>query len=141
MQEGRGHDPGCDTSALPGCTVVLLMDDEEPILESYSTILGKNGYIVHTAHNGDEALAVFNSHPEIDIAILDLIIHGGMGGIQTAQRMREINPSLRLVAVSGNADDPVLLDPATHGFVAAIPKPYSWQEIISIIKRVSGIYH
>ena len=119
---------------------VLIMDDEEMICEVSSEILRDLGYSVTTCSNGEEAIALFNAARDagtpFSIVILDLIIPGGMGGIETAQHILNRSPHARLIASSGYSDDPALVDFTTHGFCQTITKPYNVDELKQVLQNI-----
>ena len=60
-----------------------------------------------------------------DAAILDLTIRGGMGGVDTLQALREIDPSVKAVVTSGYSDDDAIANHEAHGFAAVLRKPFN----------------
>jgi CheY-like chemotaxis protein len=122
----------------PGASgrTILFMDDEESILEAFGGLLRLKGYNVVTAHDGNEAFTLYKSAMEdgkpIDVAILDLTIPGGMGGIETIMKIKEIDPDVCALASSGLAHG-VMTGYKAYGFAGAIPKPYQWSDLVSAI--------
>ncbi len=116
---------------------VLVMDDEYPIRRVAGAALEGAGYDVVLTSSGDEAVDVFtqrfNSGRGFDLVILDLTIAGGMGGAETLQRLRKINPGVQAIASSGYASGTVLGDPNAHGFNAALPKPYTVDDLVAAV--------
>jgi DNA-binding response OmpR family regulator len=82
---------------------ILLVDDEKSIHLLYREELEEEGYEVHSAMDGDEALEKFESVSP-DLVILDINMPG-MNGIVVLRRMKELNPSL-----------PVILSSAYHEY-------------------------
>jgi CheY-like chemotaxis protein len=119
---------------------LLVMDDEELIRDLTSDILGDLGYHVQTCSNGDEAIALYIEAKAADVpffaVIMDLMIPGGMGGIEAAQHILRRDPQARLIVSSGYPDDPVMADFARFGFCATIVKPYSIDEISQVLKEL-----
>ncbi|WP_051617111.1 PAS domain-containing hybrid sensor histidine kinase/response regulator [Desulfonatronovibrio hydrogenovorans] len=118
---------------------VLLMDDETDILEVTSEYLASMGYSVTSVQNGQEAIdahleSVKKNHP-FDVIVADLTIPGGMGGKQTVQKLKQIDPRLRAIVSSGYANDPVMSDYKAHGFSAGIVKPYRIEELDQLIQK------
>jgi CheY-like chemotaxis protein len=64
-----------------------------------------------------------------DCVILDLTIRGGMGGVETVARLRELDPAVKAVATSGYSDDATLANFREQGFTAFLKKPYSAKEL------------
>ena len=125
---------------IKGKGKILLMDDDESILEATGDLLRYLGYTVDVARDGDEALGMCREALEakqpFDLAILDLEINSGMGGREASQKLAAENPRLKLIVSSGYVTDPIVVNPSSAGFDAAIPKPYP-AEILS--KIVAGV--
>ncbi|MCU0630803.1 MAG: response regulator [Methanoregulaceae archaeon] len=119
--------------------VILLMDDEESIIEPYGKLLEMKGYIVYTAYNGEEALAAcreaVSSQQRIDVAVIDLTIHDGMGGLETVAEIKLIDPDIRAIASTGHLRECLTDEYKKHGFVGILPKPYVLKELIEAIER------
>jgi CheY-like chemotaxis protein len=116
------------------------MDDEEAIREILAEILPELGYEVEFTAEGTEAVeryrrAVDEGYP-FDGVILDLIIPGGIGGIEVLKELRAIDGSVKAIASSGYAADPVLSDPARFGFAGMLAKPYRVSELAYVLHRV-----
>ncbi|HGE70654.1 TPA: response regulator, partial [Candidatus Poribacteria bacterium] len=68
-----------------------------------------------------------------DLVILDLTIHGGIGGKETVRDILAINPNAKVIVSSGYSDDPIMADPKKYGFISAIAKPYKIDELNAVI--------
>lgn len=108
---------------------ILVMDDEELFLEIMESLLGALGYDVDLALNGDKALALYQQAQQagrpFDVVMLDLTIRGGMGGSETIKLLRECDPGVRAVLMSGYSNEPAFRTYAQSGFKAALEKPFS----------------
>jgi CheY-like chemotaxis protein len=90
-----------------GHETVLLVEDEEGVRELIAEWLGGHGYTVLTACNGAEALALAAKEPRvIDILIADVIMPQ-MGGPALAERLLPSRPGMKVVYVSGYADEAI----------------------------------
>jgi two-component system, cell cycle sensor histidine kinase and response regulator CckA len=120
--------------------VILLMDDEESILDSYGKLLEMKGFKIYTACNGEQAIKLYkkalSSDRRVDVAIIDLTIPEGMGGIETVARIKEIDPDVRAIATTGHFQDCLTDDYKKNGFVGILPKPYLLHELLEAIDRV-----
>jgi PAS domain S-box-containing protein len=119
---------------------VLIMDDEDYILDVANSMLKKMGYEVVPAHNGTEAVELFKKAVELNepfaAALLDLTIHGGMGGKQAVQLLHDIIPSCKFIASSGYSDDPIMADPGKYGFDNRLTKPYTPTDLGDALQRL-----
>ncbi len=119
---------------------VLVMDDEEALRNLLVAVLTRLGYEVQSARDGAEAIAQYEaakvSRRGFDAVLLDLTVRGGMGGIEAAARIRELDSSVRLIVSSGYSDAPVMSDFRKYGFDDVIPKPWSSTALSEVFRRV-----
>ncbi len=119
-------------------TRILIVDDEAPILDILSSVLGSLGYIVSAFSEGEGAFGSFLATREadtpFDVVFLDLENGLGWGAVETMKHMREVDPNVKVILMSGNLIDPVVRDYAEHGFLEFIPKPFSFDEIDRLIQ-------
>jgi two-component system, cell cycle sensor histidine kinase and response regulator CckA len=112
---------------------VLVMDDEELVREFSLKTLQFLGYQAVTCGEGGEALALYRESLEAGspflAVILDLTVPGGMGGVEAARCILELDPSARLIVSSGYSYDPVMARHKDYGFCAAVAKPYKADEL------------
>jgi signal transduction histidine kinase/ActR/RegA family two-component response regulator len=123
-----------------GTERLLVMDDEEALRILFKAVLSKLGYDVETARDGAEAIALYEATEAagggFDAALLDLTVTGGMGGLEAAAKLRELNPSLKLIVSSGYSEAPVMSHFANYGFDAVILKPWTVKEISEVLRKV-----
>ncbi len=117
----------------PPATRILLMDDDPDIRGVATAMLEVLGYEVECAADCGTAVALYRDAlacgARFDGVILDLTVAGGPGGRETLEQLRRIDPAVRALASSGYSDDQVLADPPAFGFVAAIGKPYTVEQL------------
>jgi two-component system cell cycle sensor histidine kinase/response regulator CckA len=107
---------------IPGHATVLVVDDEPVLRRVCARLLHKLGYRALEAAGGEEALKVYRKEgPKIDLVLLDLIMPG-LNGIQTLERLREMDPGVRVLLCSGYGDKAGENLPAEVEFIA---KPYT----------------
>ena len=131
------------TAKNPVGVPLLIMDDEEDIRNLAFRRLSELGYQVQTCSNGGEAVELYKNSWEsgatLPIAILDLLIPGGMGGDEAAKRILSIDPHARLIVSSGYSGDILTAEYKNHGFSATLSKPYDTETLIQVIQRVRRI--
>jgi len=112
---------------------ILVMDDERTIRNLAASILSRLGYHVTTCANGEEAInyykTAFESGSPFFVVIMDLIVYGGMGGIDAANEILRLDPQANLVVCSCYTDESAMENPHLFGFQSSIPKPYTIAQI------------
>ncbi len=115
---------------------VLLVDDEETILNVGKEMLEALGHRVFTASGGEEALAVYREKKDvIDVVVLDMVMPS-MGGGETYDRLRVINPSIRVILSSGysmNDQTSKIIERGANDF---IQKPFNIRDLSQKIRDV-----
>ena len=121
---------------VEGEGTILIVDDEEMITDVSALMMEKLGYRVLTAKSGQEAIDVYGKNmDDIGLVILDMIMPGMSGG-ETYDRLKEINPDMKVLlssgySVTGQARE--ILDRGCNGF---IQKPFSLKDISQIIREL-----
>src|SRR6267378_208724 len=118
---------------------VLVMDDEAAIRDLISELLGTLGYRATAVTDGDEALKTYEdamrTGENFQAVILDATIRGGMGGVATIERLRDLDPNVTAIICSGYSDEAALAEFLTYGFRAALPKPFTRHELANVLQR------
>ena len=115
---------------------VLVVDDEPANMEVTKEILEILSYNVKTACNGSEAVAIYQEQrAEIELIILDMIMPG-MGGGETFDRLKQINPDVRVLLSSGYSLEGQAKDILTRGCLGFIQKPYKIEELAKKIQDI-----
>ncbi|MDI6691713.1 MAG: response regulator transcription factor [Anaerosomatales bacterium] len=112
---------------------ILVVDDEDSILQFVSYNLRKEGYEVECAHDGDEALALFDAKP-FDLVILDIMLPG-TDGYEVCRRLRARSavPVLFLSARDTELDKVVGLELGADDYLA---KPFGIRELQARVKAL-----
>ena len=121
---------------LKGAETVLLVDDEDMIIDACEQLLEEMGYKVLIAKGGKDAIKVYKKNMDaIDMVILDMIMPD-MGGGETYDKLKEINPKIKVLLASGYSIDgqaSEILDRGCNGF---IQKPFQMENLSRKIKEV-----
>jgi PAS domain S-box-containing protein len=125
---------------IPGEGRILIMDDEEFLRNSLGEMLMEIGYEVDSVGDGAGAIwkyekAIKSSQP-FDAVIMDLTIPGGMGGKETIQRLRAVDPNIKAIVSSGYSDDPVMANFGKYGFSEVLSKPYNPEKLSNTLYKV-----
>ena len=76
-----------------------------------------------------------------NIVIMDLTVHGGMGGKEAVKRLLEIDSRAKAIVSSGYSNDPIMADCEKYGFVGVIPKPYEMVTLSQILRKIINVTH
>ena len=121
--------------AEPGVRLVVLAVDDDPlVLTNTVAMLDELGHQVLVANSGDEALVIFERHPEIDLVLTDEVMPG-LSGSQLAQRLKGMRSTL-VAVTSGFAD----LHPSPDPGLAALPrlaKPFNLAQLAGFIETIA----
>jgi signal transduction histidine kinase/ActR/RegA family two-component response regulator len=110
---------------IKGEETILLVDDEAMILEVGKQMLEKMGYKVITADSGKTALDIYQKkRDDISLVILDIIMPE-MGGGETYDKMKKVNPDIRVLLSSGYSIDGEATEILKRGCNGFIQKPFS----------------
>jgi len=121
---------------LKGTETVLLVDDEEIILDIGRDLLKAMGCRALTARGGCEAIEVYQKNQDdINIVILDMIMPNMSGG-EVYDRMKEINPDIKVLLSSGYSIDGQATDILSRGCNGFIQKPFTINELSVAIRQV-----
>ncbi len=124
------------------CGKVLVMDDDIIIRTVVEKLLRKTGYNVECVSNGDDALRVYNdaftANDPFKFVLMDLTIPGGMGGKETVTKIKEFDENAKVIVFSGYSNDPILSNFKEYGFDGVLKKPFSTDELLSLIQNIGN---
>ena len=130
-----------EQEALPeeffrGTETVLLVDDEDMIIDIGEKILKMMGYDVMTAINGRDALELYKENQvKIDLVVLDMIMPAMSGG-ETYDRLKGINPNVKVLLSSGYSMDGQASEILKRGCSGFIQKPFRMSHLSQIIRDI-----
>ena len=108
---------------------ILIVDDEKNALASVSRGLKLEGYIALTASSGEEGVEICASKA-VDLVLLDIIMPGGMNGIETLRKLRQTQPDLNVVMMSAQQDIETAVKAMELGARNYLVKPKTVSEIL-----------
>jgi two-component system, cell cycle sensor histidine kinase and response regulator CckA len=127
--------PRAEHEAELGIGIVLMVEDEPSVREFARRVLDRAGHTLLTAANGEEALHIAQGwQGDIDVLLTDIVMPG-MHGQVLAARLLKVRPDLRVIFMSGYAEDsvPVLDRLATPA--AFLAKPFSSMTLTDAVAR------
>ena len=119
------------TASLDSARRVLIVDDNQDAADSLAMLLQMEGHVTTTVYCGEEALQkMIAFNPEV--VLLDIGLPE-LNGYEVAQRMREVAPSVRLIAVSGYGQPEDKQRSSEAGFSAHLVKPVAVLDIRKVL--------
>jgi len=113
------------SKALRGSEAILLVDDESTVLRVTRRMLESLGYTVHAMNGGSDAVSFLkDAKCAVDLVLLDMVMPG-MSGSETFDRIRETNPSVKVILSSGYSMDSEARMIMGKGCAGFIQKPYN----------------
>jgi hypothetical protein len=114
---------------------IFLVEDEGAVRKFLRTLLGRAGYRVIECASGSEALELWPRHKaEVDLLLTDIVMPGGVNGVQLAQALRAETPGLRIILMSG-FDANLGQDRAELGSeVGFLAKPFATAALFSALR-------
>ncbi len=111
---------------------ILLVDDEETLLEYLSKRLLKQGFTVKAAFSGEEALEAAKVE-HYDVAVVDLKMPG-MNGVETQQRLKDIQPLLQCIVLTGHGSIQSALESGKREAFEYLLKPVDYDNLVAVIR-------
>lgn len=135
-QKKATKEPGWTREIMPAAETVLLVDDEDMLIDIGRRMLEALGYQVMVAKTGREAVEIYEKNQDtIDMVMLDMIMPD-MGGAQACDRMKEINPDLKILVSSGYAIEGEARRTLARGCNGFIQKPFSLKQLSEKIRGI-----
>jgi two-component system cell cycle sensor histidine kinase/response regulator CckA len=123
---------------LTGTGTIMLVEDDDPVRTFGARALRNRGYRVIEAKGGAAALDLIRDGAEqIDLLITDVAMPQ-MDGPSLARRVREIDPAVRVIFISGYAEDAFRQRLDRDGDIHFVPKPFSLKQLTIKVKDVMG---
>jgi two-component system, cell cycle sensor histidine kinase and response regulator CckA len=119
---------------LTGRGTVLLVEDEDAVRSFAARALGQRGYQVLEASTGTEALDVFESHQgDVDLVVSDVVMPE-MDGPTLMEKLRRDRPDLKIIFISGYAEDSFRKHLAENEDFMFLQKPFDLKELAAAVK-------
>ncbi|MFZ5515939.1 MAG: response regulator [Candidatus Zhuqueibacterota bacterium] len=121
----------------PGAESILIIEDEEMLLQLEKSIFERIGYTIFSAENGIDGYEMFRQlNSRIDLVILDMNLPK-MDGAETLRRMKQMNPSVKVLLISGSelprqTSENSIITSAT----AFIQKPFDIPQLTALVRTI-----
>lgn len=119
---------------------ILIMDDNIGLLKLLKRLLEQLNFEVELTKDGAEAIRVYKEEMKkgntFDLILVDLIIDGGIGGIETIEVIRKFDPNVKAIVISGELPEEIKEDHTKYGFDSFLEKPFQIEILKSAIEKV-----
>jgi two-component system cell cycle sensor histidine kinase/response regulator CckA len=131
-------EPQKPATDLTGRGTILLVEDEEGLRGLNARGLSSRGFTVLEAGNGIEAIKVLEERGgEVDLVVSDVVMPE-MDGPTLLKEMRKRNPDLKMIFVSGYAEDAFEKNLPEGGQFAFLAKPFTLKQLVAVVKETMG---
>jgi CheY-like chemotaxis protein len=133
--DGEGE---VDGKSMPSHTeagaVVLLVEDEPAVRMVVVEVLSDLGYTVLEADNSQSGLRIVETRARIDLLLTDVGLTGGMNGRQLADAARELRPGLKVLFLTGYAENAAVGNGRMEEGMEVITKPFDLDKLVAKVE-------
>ena len=122
------------TADLTGQGTILLVEDEEGLRALKARGLTSRGYTVLEAGNGVEAIEAFDKHGHVDLVVSDVVMPE-MDGPTLLKELRQRDPALKIIFVSGYAEEAFSKNLPSQEQYAFLAKPFTLKQLVAEVKK------
>lgn len=130
--------PGSVMPRRPATGTLLIADDEPTVLTTANSLLRHRGYQTVLASDGIEAVRLFKASPHDFTAVLLDLTMPGLDGAEVLREIRQLNPSVPVLVMSGFSEQDVLKRLHGLGPVVFLHKPFTMQSLLARLAEVVG---
>ena len=138
VRQNRSVDGGQTMTScqeLVGTETIMVVEDEDMVREVTKRILERGGYTVLTTANGKEALDLYSEKKNtISLIILDFIMPE-MGGKECLEKLREVDPNIKILVTSGYYVSGMVKEVIESGAGGFIGKPYDSIAMLRAVRK------
>ena len=117
-------------------SIVMLVDDEAPFVETMTKRLEKRSLEVIAAFSGREALETLDKHRNVDVVILDVKMPG-MDGIETLKELKSAYPIIEIVMLTAHATVESAIEGMRLGAFDYLMKPCNMEQLMSKVDEAT----
>lgn len=115
---------------------ILVVEDEDVLVELLRGMLQSHGFEVLTAMDGAEGVRLYGERKsDIDVVLTDMGLPA-LGGWEVLEEVLKINPSAKVICASGFLENSIRDEMIAAGAVDFIQKPYSYESLIALIRKL-----
>ncbi len=119
-----------------GNETILVVEDDAAVRENLMVQLTGLGYQVFGATSGAEALDVLKQNQRMELLFTDIMLPGGMNGLQLADTARAMCPEIKLLFTSGYTEQSMVHQGQIDPDVELLSKPYRREQLAAKVRKV-----
>ena len=126
-----------DTSGVePGSERILLVEDDEDLRFISSSTLRKQGYQIVEARDGEEAIRQLQDNQPFDLLFTDVILPGGMNGVEISEKAKTVRPEIKILFTSGFTEDAIAYGSKLDSDETLLKKPYHRADLLQKVRAI-----
>jgi len=118
-------------------TVVMLVDDEVPFVDTMTKRLTRRNLTILSAYSGQEALEKLKEHKDVDVVILDVKMPG-MDGIETLREIKREHPLVEVIMLTGHATVETAIEGMKLGAFDYLMKPCEVEQLVAKVQEAKA---
>jgi PAS domain S-box-containing protein len=134
------HEPAAtdtaSTLAQGAGETVLVIEDEATIRELLGEVMAEAGYRVLLADSGPSGLQLLQGHGHIDLLVTDVGLPGGLNGRQVADAGRSVRPGLKVLFITGYAENAAVGNGLMEEGMAILTKPFEMAHLVNRVRQM-----
>ena len=135
-ESARKESPAPAPQQLQGSETILVVEDNDLVRDMTSEALRQYGYTVIEAPGGEKALSIIREYPQkIDLLLTDVVMPG-LNGRELADQILAVKPGIRVLFMSGYADNAIVQYGVLNPGFDFIEKPFSPELLADKLRRV-----
>ena len=120
-----------------GGETILLVEDDAGVREFTAMVLQEHGYRVLQAGTGEDALEAWQWHgPRVRLLLTDMVLEGGLTGLELASKLRAENPGLKVICTTGYQREALKNFPPVPGGYHYLQKPCRFQTLVADVRTL-----
>ncbi|MDQ9169749.1 ATP-binding protein [Oxalobacteraceae bacterium R-40] len=120
--------------SVGGNESILVVEDDLQVQSTVSSLLSQLGYRVLTAHDAEQALKILEQNKSVDILFADVVLQGGMDGLELGAHAKAIYPELHILLTSGFSYDSIRNKDRLDQNIHVLKKPYKREQLDAAIQ-------
>jgi signal transduction histidine kinase len=120
--------------SAPQKSAILVVEDQDGVRQMMVDSLEEYGHDVKAAGTAEQAMEILARDARIRVLVTDIILPGGMSGVDLVRRARELTPDLKVLMISGNAGQETIDPP--HNGCAFLSKPFRASDLTRVVDQL-----